>query len=206
MTGYRRFHFEHHRYVGTRLDPELKMKKFDKPQWDIPLKEGRMIRYFIEDLFGLHITHVLHYFNEIKHVKKKQWTGTIIMWSLILLALYFTHSLEALFIWFVALSTSFWAVFRVRIYHEHLGTGYTHRVTVPWWYGLIIAPHNTWLHYEHHRWPNVPYYYLPKIRKLIGKDNITSVRNLFESFEKNKKIPSGKPLRLLEKSNPEKAF
>ena len=122
LSGYRNFHFQHHRYMGTKLDPELKEKKLEKPQWDVPMKINRMKKYFLEDLIGLHFRNVLHLFKEIKHKNKVNIMGTIIIWIIILIVLYFTNLLGALIIWFVSLFTSFWAVFRVRAYHEHLGT------------------------------------------------------------------------------------
>jgi hypothetical protein len=69
-------------------------------------------------------------------------------------------------LWFGALATSYWAFFHLRMWIEHVGTDGTHRVYLSWWQRLLFAPHNTWYHYEHHRWPSVPCHLLPRARLL----------------------------------------
>ena len=40
---------------------------------------------------------------------------------------------------------------------EHVGTEWTHRLgKPPLWQRLVYLPANTWLHWEHHKWPGVP--------------------------------------------------
>ena len=61
--------------------------------------------------------------------------------------------------------TTFWAVFRLRVYMEHVGTDETHRVHLSLFQRALFAPHNIWIHWEHHTHPSVPYWALPEVRR-----------------------------------------
>jgi hypothetical protein len=98
----------------------------------------------------------------------------------------------------LAKPTTFWAVFRLRIYIEHVGIPETHRVHLSLWQRVLFAPHNIWIHWEHHKHPFVPYYQLPHIRvkykdvpvltfnELLFQANVNSSVSTFESERKEK--------------------
>jgi fatty acid desaturase len=44
---------------------------------------------------------------------------------------------------------------------------------------FLFFPHNTFCHYEHHKWPQVPYYYLPKVRELDKGKPVIAISGLF---------------------------
>ena len=50
--------------------------------------------------------------------------------------------------------------FRLRLWLEHQGTPETHRLHLNFWQAALLAPHNSWLHWEHHTWPTIPYHRL----------------------------------------------
>ncbi|HTL46939.1 MAG TPA: fatty acid desaturase [Verrucomicrobiae bacterium] len=191
LHGYRKFHFQHHRYSGTVLDPELDIKRKEKPEWDLPLKKRTMGLYFLKDLLGLSAPNVVHLFEATKPIKKSDWLGPIVVWAIFAGALYHVHHLRVLLFWFAAMPTTFWAMFRVRVYHEHHGTSKTHRVHLPLWYRELFAPHNIWVHYEHHKWPHLPYYFLHKVRHLDASVPIISVFELLSGYKNSEKMESG---------------
>jgi fatty acid desaturase len=181
LRAYRRFHFRHHRHVGTELDPELIHKNdWSKEQWSIPKTRLQILTYFLGDLVGLGIPEV---FKAIRLVGKAgfwDWVGPFLWWATVGTALYLSGYWLAAVVWFAAMYSSFWGFFRLRIWTEHVGTAYVHRVRANWWQRLFIAPYNTWYHYEHHEHPSVPFWKLPELR---GKeDQAVSIDELYKSF------------------------
>jgi len=47
---------------------------------------------------------------------------------------------------------------------------------------ILFAPHNMCYHAEHHLWPFVPYYNLPKLHALIGEQRGIEVRRSYVGF------------------------
>ena len=60
VGGYRRFHFNHHRYLNTEGDPELKHKRKSAPAWDLPSGWPKIVRCFLEDICLLHVNELVH--------------------------------------------------------------------------------------------------------------------------------------------------
>jgi fatty acid desaturase len=94
------------------------------------------------------------------------------------------RTLWILLIWYAASLTAFWAVFRLRMWTEHVGTRETYRVSVSWWQRALYLPHNTWYHYEHHRWPSIPYWNLPRARALDRSEPVIPLNKLLASYSK----------------------
>ncbi len=182
IHGYRRFHFQHHQHTGTPLDTELHIKAKETPDWDLPITRKRMLWYFVKDLCGLSAKAVIYLIESTRPAKMIDWIGPVVLGSLIAFCLYKVQALWVLAFWFAAMPTSFWAFFRVRVYHEHHGTAGTYRVHLPFWYRQLFAPHKIWVHYEHHRWPHLPYFQLLKLRALDTSVPVTSVFDLLKSY------------------------
>lgn len=197
IWGYRRFHFRHHQFVGTELDPELDIKAEEAPEWDLPQSRRTRILYFLKDSCGLSAHRVLNLMKTTRPVRPSDLLGPLAWWAAAIAVLIRTESVMMLPLWFAAMPTTFWAFFRVRVYHEHMGTGGTHRVHLPWWYRELFAPHHIWVHYEHHRWPSMSYPNLLHARALDRSVPVQSVFDLIGSFGKMRPIPSGTPLRAL---------
>ena len=79
------------------------------------------------------------------------------------------------YLWWWAYFTSYWATFRLRALSEHHGTAGTHHLDAGRLARAWFLPHNTWLHWEHHRHPRVPCWNLPALRVLEGTPATTSV-------------------------------
>ena len=52
VSGYRALHFKHHKHTGTEDDPELGHKRSRSPQWDLPAKPSRILKYAALDIVG----------------------------------------------------------------------------------------------------------------------------------------------------------
>ena len=52
VSGYRTLHFKHHKHTGTEDDPELGHKRSRSPQWDLPAKPSRILKYAVLDIVG----------------------------------------------------------------------------------------------------------------------------------------------------------
>lgn len=100
--------------------------------------------------------------------------AAVAIWATIALTL----GWQPVALWFAALSTSFWASNRLRIWTEHQGTNGTHRIWPTWWQRFLFLPHNIWVHPEHHANAAIPFYDLPRMRR--GES--LSVGELFRTF------------------------
>lgn len=166
MGGFRRFHFGHHRDVGTPDDPELLHRNASAAEWEVPVTRWRMARYLATDLLGFGIVDVLRIMYLTRPSSLSDALGPVLAGALVIGVTVLCGVPYVAVVWYAALVTSYWAVFRIRILHEHVGAEETHRLDLPRWLGWLIAPHNVWYHWEHHRWPAVPYANLPQAREL----------------------------------------
>mgnify|MGYP003393575597 CR=1 FL=1 len=101
------------------------------------------------------------------------------------------------FVWFTSLLVLFWPFFRLRIWIEHKATPNTHRIHLYWFWQFLIAPHNIWVHYEHHKAAAVPFYNLIKFRKSLNSESpIITLEDLLKHLAQTKaQIPSFESLR-----------
>lgn len=166
MGGFRRFHFDHHRDVGTPEDPELLHRNASAAEWEVPFTRGRLARCLATDLLGFGIVDVLRIMWLTRPSSLRDALGPLLTGALVIGVPLLCGAWYIPVVWYGALVTSYWAVFRIRIFHEHVGAAETHRLDLPRWLGWLIAPHNVWYHWEHHRWPAVPYANLPQAREL----------------------------------------
>ncbi len=205
VGGYRRFHFNHHRYLNTEGDPELHHKQKSAPAWQLPAGKKTIVRRFLEDVSLLHV-------KELFHLAQNARPGTskidrllpTFWWLSMVTVLYFIDQLWILPVWFLSTAIVFWPIFRLRIWTEHVGTHDVHRIHAPWYLRYWLLPHNTWYHYEHHHFPQVPCWNLPKVRALIGP--VPAVHPLFaviNSYDHAPSIGSGAPTRELGEKLPE---
>jgi len=154
LHGWRKFHFHHHRTVGTPDDPELAVKHKYPKRWS---PDTNPWRQFFLDLFGFSVLETTMLIRYAPPEKKIDAIGPLATIAGAWVAVLYWADWRALAIWHVASVTSFWAVFRLRAFTEHVGTDSTHRLTQPpLWKRLLYLPENTWLHWEHHLMPGVP--------------------------------------------------
>lgn len=199
VGGYRRFHFNHHRYLNTEGDPELAHKRKSSPAWDLPTGPRKIVRCFLEDICLLHVKELLHLAQNARPGTSKIDRLLPTGWYLCAAAIIGYFGQWWIFaVWFGATALVFWPIFRLRIWTEHVGTYDVHRIHAPWYLRFWLLPHNTWYHYEHHHFPQVPCWNLPKVRALVGP--VPEIQPLFRvigSLTAAPEIGSGAPTRVL---------
>lgn len=164
LEGYRRFHFKHHRTVGTAADPELHHKN-SLPQWSLPLRRRQVLLRFVGDFVGGSVPHIMMLMRLSKPPRVTSLLPSLLAHAAIValcvqLGVWWVPAL-----WYASLSTAFWAVFRLRVWSEHIGTDSTWRLTATWWQRALFLPHNTWCHGEHHDNASVPCWALPTLAR-----------------------------------------
>jgi len=195
LGGYRRYHFAHHRFLGTDQDPENAHKRLLK-QWALPARARRVLPWFVADLLGGGVPHLVAAGKLTRPVSVAETFGLGLEW---LVALGVAWRLGVVWIpvlWIAGIVTVFWSGVRLRIWTEHLGTKDTHRIQVPRWLAIAIMPHDIGLHWEHHHFPSVPFYNLARLRALLpanadGAPAVTSLPALATGFLRSAPLGSG---------------
>ena len=182
LCGYRNFHFDHHSDLGRESDPET-------PYHQTPYFQGvptrsHFILFFLKDLFGLGTIDLLSKMSAFKPQSKGAVIKLIIFWTLAALCFSYFDFLNVLIFWFICFGTTFFASFRLREYTEHTFLpGDTHRFETSGLAKFLVFPHNTCHHFEHHHFPTVPFYNLPKLRSITYQDRpVLSLSQLFQQF------------------------
>lgn len=177
LRNYRRFHFAHHKYLGTSLDPELELKAQAAPAYGISVKPTTILWLAYKDfLIWPAMRETIPFMRLIGSLGAS--LAAFGFWGLLSTYLGPTPAL----LWFLSLSTSFWASNRLRIWTEHQGTDGTHRIEPTWWERFLFLPHGIWVHPEHHEDARIPFYRLPLVRKEKG----IKVWELYSSFQNSR--------------------
>lgn len=182
IEAYRRFHFEHHRFTGTPQDPEVDYKKRFHHDWILPATKKQFCFLILRDLSGLSFRELLKANSYLKPLSIRDGVGPTILVFTLIASLFISGHGEAFVLWQIALFSSMWAFFRMRMWIEHWGFQYTHRVTLSLWQRLLFAPHNTWYHWEHHKYPTISYRDLPKVRDLDHSRGVTPFSTLLKVY------------------------
>ncbi len=192
--GYRPWHFDHHRTLGTDADPELKYRRAgvyrDQPTW------MKIAVLYVGDLLGFGLFNAFGFWKRVRPRRRLQALGpplalgTIITIGFIELGLWWVPAL-----WAWSLFTGFYAAFRVRTFTEHVAVPWSgkytsHRFAAGWLTRFLFFPHNTFCHYEHHKWPQVPCYNLPRLRNLDTSKPILRLRDLFPIVASPRRVNS----------------
>lgn len=189
-AGYRPWHFQHHKALGTENDVELSYRN----RWPY-LGNNNWIKiafYFATDLCGFGIRDMSRFYFAVLP-KDPRWLALrpLIFWVSMALLLLTLDGSWIIGCWFFCLVTGFWAIFRVRTFTEHIeveanGKHSSHRFSAGLVARLIFFPHNTFLHYEHHLFPRVPFYNLPLARRNTVTMPVKKFSELFPVFPPKK--------------------
>lgn len=191
VSGYRSLHWKHHRHTGTLDDPELMHKLSRSPQWDLPAKISSILKFAALDVLGSSIPDYKIIVTYSKPDKTSDYIPLTLMHVVLASTLIYSGLWLAALLWYGSLLTTFMMWFRLRLWLEHQGTPETHRLHLNLWQGALLAPHNSWMHWEHHNWPSVPYHRLSKIREIFNDVPVMSLRDLIEFLKNSPPIPSG---------------
>lgn len=153
VPAYRRFHFAHHRHVGTPLDPE----RAETQRYPIPRRPWSDA---LRSLAGLNWRDAAGIFKLTRPTVIEAIPVLIFVGCCGSTLVRFGH-LEFGLLWLLAMPTAFIACFRARVYTEHIGTTYRY-ITPTRLQRILYLPHNCWLHPEHHQAPGVPFWRLQR--------------------------------------------
>lgn len=93
-----------------------------------------------------------------------------------------------LFFWFLPAITALQVLLRIRGIAEHAGyqpntdQRLNARTVINPIQTFIFAPHNVNFHIEHHVYPAVPFYNLPKLHELMMQENMVPASNMFTGY------------------------
>jgi fatty acid desaturase len=180
VAGYRPWHLEHHRYVGTDRDPELVFKS--GRLYQLPVSRKTFARRAIFDMIGAGTIEILKLLNAIRPRTLRDFLGLSVYWAAMAAAAVYFHKVEILAMHMVSIFSVFWMVFRIRNFSEHIGTTTTHRFSASPLWAYLVFGHNTFYHFEHHSKASVPAHLLPELRTQSPSQPVLSLTELFDLF------------------------
>lgn len=196
VSGYRALHYAHHRNTGMEDDPELGHKRMRSPQWDLPATPWTVLRYALKDLIGYSLADYSIIVRFSKPQRKREYLPLALFHIAAISILLAFGAWPMAAAWYFSLVTSFMMFFRLRLWLEHQGTDDTQRLSLTWWQGMLLSPHNAWHHWEHHKYPTIPYHRLPQARRrLLFGPAILTLRDLISALASTRAIPSGTALK-----------
>jgi fatty acid desaturase len=172
FSSYQKFHQQHHSNTDHDHDDPEKQLKGDK--YHLPKTQMQIWGGFVLDFFGASIK---EFFEMVAYFSKRShplWAITSFIFTCSL-SFYIGHP-EFFALLMISKPTAFWAVFRLRIYSEHIPG--VQRLHVSLWQRLLFAPHNIWIHWEHHKHPQVPFWQLPSLRSQYNDVPVTKFDSL----------------------------
>lgn len=196
MFNYRDNHLKHHSYLNTDLDPDFTRKLNSKNgyEWDFPMTILKLMKILLKDLLAINVLQALKNIMRFSLKKKENfnikytkiyfilpWLRFLFYISFFIVIIYF-HLWSIFFIyWIIPLLTWLKMILRIRSIAEHFAIpnksdSEKTRTTYPSILERIfISSYNIWYHTEHHLFPSIPYYNLPKLHKLITRQEKNDV-------------------------------
>ena len=177
--AYRRNHFAHHRYLNTENDPDWARRQGD-PSWVFPKSPAELSRMLLQQLTGPGAIGLMRLAARLVSKDAGMTRRFIVARYSFYLAvvgvlLYFGSARLVVYYWFIPLFTWLIFIFRIRSIAEHSAVEskkhfYAQtRTTLPSFLERIfVAPKNVNYHLEHHLYPSVPFYRLPKLHTLLA--------------------------------------
>ena len=197
VSGYRALHYTHHKHTGTENDPELGHKRIRSPQWDLPATPWTVLRYALKDLVGYSLADYSIIVRFSKPQRQREYLPLALFHIAAVSALLGFGGWPMAAVWYLSLVTSFMMFFRLRLWLEHQGTDDTQRLSLTWWQAALLSPHNAWHHWEHHKYPTIPYHRLPQARQCLSGPAILTLRALINALASTDAIPSGTAVKVV---------
>jgi fatty acid desaturase len=182
--GYSVWHLVHHRHMGTDRDSELDVKH--EGRFVLPTSRARLLVTFLGDLVGLGLPAMIKQMQAVRPRSAREflldYAPAVILLGAASAAFVANGLAIVPILWFLAMPTSFWAVFRVREFMEHTATTGTYRYHVGPVGRFVFAPHWVWAHHEHHRGPVIPCHRLLDARTTDTSVPVLSFSELLDHF------------------------
>lgn len=183
IEQYRENHLQHHQHLNTEEDPDW-VSKFHKKEFQFPKSKKEFLStvfsYFlliqgIKDAIWF-VSRFNSGGNKKKKMDKKSLAKPIFYLSVSLFLSAFGLWKSFFLFWIIPYFSTFLMFQYIRSVAEHFGSlAYDHplsssrTVKANALEQFFIAPHNVGYHIEHHLYPGVPFYNLPKLHQLLLK-------------------------------------
>jgi fatty acid desaturase len=200
LRKYRASHFAHHRTPNTQEDPDWTRKMKAEREWLFPMKGLLLARLLLGDMIGLGARRLVM---DMTFLSKQSSEGQrqpgsakafvaarVGVYAAAAIVFTVFHGWTGfLMYWVVPLLTWLVMVLRLRSIAEHFAIEHDHpyteaRTTFPSLLErLLIAPKNVNYHLEHHLYPSVPFYLLPKLHaSLMEVEQYRTKAHLTQSY------------------------
>ena len=177
--GYRHNHLAHHRHLNTDDDPDW-MRKDGKPDWIFPKLKREFGLLLIREFFGGGFFEAIRSITDLagkklNAAKNKSSNWGRLTYYLIAIAAISIGGLwlPVLLLWFLPAFTILTVILRIRSIAEHFGVEGEHDLNMSrntharLWERLLLAPHNSGYHLDHHLYPSVPFYHLRQLHEML---------------------------------------
>lgn len=178
MRSYRENHLAHHNYVNTEKDPDWSRKK-DNPEWHFPQSAWSLLNTLLRDLVGIGGINLIRLASSLSSAapapSKTFVRLRLAFYVAVIGTLIGTSCGRALVLyWVVPFFTWLILIMRIRSIAEHFaipGEPGVYRQSRTTHVGVLarvfVAPKNVNYHIEHHFFPSVPFFRLPKLHALL---------------------------------------
>jgi len=179
VTAYREFHYPHHRNTNTAQDPELPLRKAMGKNWVGPFTLRRGLKLWALSFLGLSLKELGIFILNLPLGRPVERGYLALFSGAVVFLAYRGGMLPFVVLWYFALATTYFSTLRIQAWFEHsLADTDTNRYSLPHPVFRLLVPHNIWVHYEHHKYPNVPFFNLEKVRKFDDSSRIHSFREM----------------------------
>ena len=182
---WRKIHFAHHRSINTEKDPDWVQQNV--PEFSAPKSKKEIAVCLLQHLFGYTLLFGSH--RVFKNVRDVKLPNSIQIPRLAFLvfflasAIYFNFWKEIiLYITIPSLTVVYMFSYLRSVAEHHAGLSHetellagTRTTLLSWWESLFV-PHCINYHIEHHMYPSVPFYNLPKLHKRLMEDPVYAER------------------------------
>jgi fatty acid desaturase len=204
---YRKNHIAHHRYLNSEKDPDWKRRQND-PAWVFPKPAKDLAGLLFRDVSGLNALVLLRLAARMVSADSVSTSFLVArygFYAVSLALIVYAGALKGFAIyWLIPLFTWLVMIMRVRSIAEHSAiengdmfyaqTRTTHAGMIE---RLFLAPKNVNYHLEHHVFPSVPFYRLPKLHALLlSKPGFRERAHLTESYVGVLRESVGKKLKI----------
>ncbi|PHN01560.1 fatty acid desaturase family protein [Flavilitoribacter nigricans] len=184
IEKYRQNHLAHHQHLNTEHDPDW-VAKLTKREFIFPKTRSEFLWTILSYLTLVQgAKDAVWFFKRFGSARDRsgQTLGyprqQLLFYALLVTALTVSGLWKYyLLFWIVPYLSTFFMFQYIRSVAEHFGElAYDHLLTstrsvkANWLERLIVAPHQVGYHLEHHLYPGVPFYHLPKLHRLLMED------------------------------------
>lgn len=190
LKNMRENHLAHHKFLQTDQDPEMKHLMYK--EFHFPATKMQMMKLFFLDISGINFIYykIVKIYNLIFHFNKNNVFDILLFVIVFATAYYFGFAKDLLLYWLIPYATFYQVLNRIRLSTEHFNIDEsnmfkTRSVVTSFLETLIFTPYNLGYHLEHHLYPSVPFYNLPKLHSLLLNNEAYKNEAIIESSYKN---------------------